>query len=248
MKTMIMLVILGVVAAVPVFAEEGGICAEPLITEETMPTELGKWELNLNFRYWKEKENDVEVWEIPTASLFYGIAERLSVEVTVPFLVRTGSGGKNSGLGDSGLAGKWLIKEETVSMPAFVLGLELGLPSGSEDRELGEGDMEYEPYLALYKDLIWTIVQGNVGYSYDGHKGKELEYGLALAFPAGKSLLLLAELNGSRTFEEKETELYATPGVKYEVREGLGLGLGMPLGLTGSSSDRGVVMKVMFEF
>lgn len=232
----------------PAFAEDGEICVEPLVTEETMPTELGKWAFNLNFQYWRKNGEDVNLWKIPTATLLYGIAERFSGEIKTPFLIRTGNDEKSSGAGDSELGFKWLIKEETVSGPAVVTGLELGIPTGSKEKELGEGRLGSKPYLAFFKDFTWTIVQGNIGYSYGWSKGKAIEYGLALAFPAGRSLLLLSELNGSRNLEENETELYATPGVKYEIKEGLGLGLGMPIGLTGSSFDRGAVMKMMFEF
>ncbi|HAT71379.1 MAG TPA: hypothetical protein DCS63_01005 [Elusimicrobia bacterium] len=248
MKIIIMLGILGFAAVPPLSAGESEICVEPIITEETMPTGLGKWELNLKFQYWRKDEADLNLWEVPAASLFYGISDRFSGEVTAPLLVRTENGERSSGAGDSGLGFKWLFSEETVSAPAFVLGLEIGLPTGSEDRELGEGRVEYEPYLAFYKDLLWAIVQGNIGYSYDWHKGTGIEYGLALAFPAGKSLLLMAEMNGARDFEENETELYATPGIKYEIKEGLGLGLGTPFGLTSGSFDRAVVIKAMFEF
>ncbi|MDD2804612.1 MAG: transporter [Elusimicrobiales bacterium] len=248
MKTIIILAILGLAPALRAAAEESEICAEPVITEETMPTALGQWELNLKFQYWREDKADVSLWEVPTASLFYGITDRFSGEVTAPLVVRTERGERSSGAGDTGLGFKWLAREETVSAPALVLGLELGFPTGSEDKELGEGKMEYEPYVAFYKDLLWTIVQGNLGYSYDWHKGTGLEYGLALAFPAGKSVLLMAELNGARDFEAKETELYATPGIKYEIKEGLGLGLGTPFGLTSGSFDRAVVLKAMFEF
>ncbi len=215
-----------------------------------MPTELGKRELSLCFEWWQKKENDLDLWKVPRVNLFYGIIENLSGEIALPFLFRVEKDEKNSGIGDTELGLKWLIKEETLSIPAFVLGLEVGLPTGDEKKELGEGEMECKPFLALFKDVVWVIIQGNIGYSlaWNEEQEKEIEYNLALAFPLAKNWLLFAELNGSRNLEEKENEIYLAPAVKYEIKEGIGLGIGLPVGLTDESFDQGVVIKTMFEF
>jgi hypothetical protein len=104
---------------------------DPLVTRNPTPER----ELELNVEYEKGDEGK-EVEAEVELSWRFGERVEASIEVPVPFLMPR-AGSDESGLGDITVGGKVLVFQ-SIDQPALVtVGLELGLPTGSESRGLG---------------------------------------------------------------------------------------------------------------
>lgn len=85
------------------------------------------------------------------ASLYYGVSSRLTVGGYLPFnqLSAESSGGpvefddSESGIGDAGLFGRFAAFKSASGATHFALGAEVTLPTGDEEKLLGNGDPTY---------------------------------------------------------------------------------------------------------
>lgn len=223
---------------------------EPIITEETLPNEVGEWDFRFSIEYAKGPKEE-RSGLLPRFQVFFGIARNLGGEIDLP-LAYTTEPSQAYGVGDAALSLKWLVVEPASRKPAVVLGLEVELPTGDADRELGEGAYEFEPFVALMKDFSQVNLQGSVGFSGraltsdspNSEGGKELTYNWAAAFPVHKKRIhLLAEVNGSVSLSGGENAVTLSPGFKYNLGKNMFIGIGTPVGLTRESRDFGVVVQ-----
>lgn len=87
---------------------------EPLLTDDPGTPGPNTWELNVAVAVTDLQEGTA--WEVPVASLGYGIGERVELAVAVPFVVVDNPGeGPQGGLGNVNLSGKWRFLDEAVN-------------------------------------------------------------------------------------------------------------------------------------
>lgn len=214
---------------------------EPILTEETLPNEPRELSLRLTTDY-RKKEGEVMA-VLPQVDVFYGLAERVGIELSVPMAYHKGEDGRAYGVGDVSIGLKYVIVEHQRNVPAVVVGLEAGFPTGSAERELGEGAYELSPFVALLKDFGPFSVQGNFGWERQvtGEREDQWIYNWALAVPVFKRKAhLLAEFNGDWGHHPSST---LSPGIKYEFKSETSVGLAIPIGLTGDAPDWGIVAQ-----
>ena len=153
------------------------------------------------------------------------------IEVPVLFLMPR-EGSDESGLGDITLGGKVLVLR-SIEQPALVtVGLDLGLPTGSESRGLG-GSFSVTPYFTAGAGLGPVDLIGDIGYTWilDGpDDGVEtFAVNVAVAYKGWRQVIPMLEVNlvtqtsggngGGEDEEEKGSDLvgkppvYLTPGV-----------------------------------
>jgi hypothetical protein len=219
---------------------EAGI-VEPILTEETLPNEPRELSLRLTTDY-RRKESEAVAF-LPRVDVFYGLVERVGVELTVPMAYHKGEAGRAYGVGDLSLGVKYVIVEHQRNVPAVVVGLEAGFPTGNQGRELGEGAYELTPFVALLKDFGPFSVQGNFGWARQvtAARADQWGYNWALAVPVcNRKLHLLAELNGDWGRFPSST---LSPGVKYNLKGETAIGLAVPIGVSGNAPDWGVVAQ-----
>ena len=200
---------------------------DPLVTRNPTPER----ELEVNVEYEKGAEGK-EVEAEVELSWRFGDRIEASIEIPVVFLMPR-EGSDESGLGDITLGGKVLVFQ-SIAQPALVtVGVELGLPSGSESRGLG-GSFSVTPYVTAGIGLGPIDLIGDIGYTWvvDGHDdGSEtLAVSLAAAYKGWRQVTPMLELsvvtqtrraNGSGEGDEGEEEpdlvgqpqVYLTPGV-----------------------------------
>jgi hypothetical protein len=199
---------------------------DPLVTRNPTPER----ELEVNVEYEKGAEGK-EVEAEVELSWRFGDRIEASVEIPVVFLMPR-DGSDESGLGDITLGGKVLVFQ-SIDQPALVtVGVELGLPSGSESRGLG-GSFSVTPYVTGGIGLGPIDLIGDIGYTWvvDGpDDGSEtLAVSLAAAYKGWRQVTPMLELSivtqtrhANRSGEDEEEEepdlvdkpqVYLTPGV-----------------------------------
>ncbi len=151
--------------------------AHPFITDDTGTQGRGKWQLELQGDFLRDKraadtgagpverKDRVDAY---TSVLSYGILENLDVQVGLSYLnTRTTENGittaDQGGMSDSTLELKWRFHEAD----GFSLALKPGLtlPTGNEDKGLGAGKTSWGvALLATYEAEAWTFL-GNIAYT-----------------------------------------------------------------------------------
>lgn len=225
--------------------DEGPEYAEPIVIEETYPNEPGEYDLRLSLER-KLQDEDGEravLWALPRAQFFFGITDRLGGEVAVSLLRREPSDDSATvGASNVELSAKYLLHENLEGRSATVLGMELELPNGDDDRELGDGKFEVAPFLAYLKDfptdhptVRHLLFQGNIGvhHTHGTREEDEAFYNLSLGVPLDPSdtLIFFLEAFGSvglHPSEGRETPMYVSPGLKFNFDEESFLSLGFP--------------------
>ncbi|MBI5324453.1 MAG: hypothetical protein HZB41_04125 [Ignavibacteriae bacterium] len=219
---------------------------EPILTEETLPNEVGEWDLRFNIDY-SRYDDEIDV-TLPHLLLFFGILEDIGTEVSIPFLYRKKSN-VEYGIGSISSSIKWKILEQSNWLPGIVLGVELGLPTNSFIEETEEKAWGISPYIAFIKKISDFSIQGNISRSVElPVSGNEKIYStnlnLALIYPViDESLYLLGELNSSwLAYQINET--WIAPGIKYFLRNEDCIAFAVPIG-TGNLSS---VFRFIFQY
>lgn len=235
---------------------------EPIAVEETYPNEVGEYAVRISLeRDRAEREGeDVAISVLPRAQIFFGIAERLGGEIEFSYLNRNPDGEHaTSGIGNLELAAKYLVHEDRERRRALVVGMEVELPTASESKELGEGKVEFAPFLAFLKELRpdrgprSLLVQGNVGFRHTRHGSDEdnVFYNLSIGVPVDASnnwYLFLESLGSVAVHDDGASPSYLAPGLKYAISEQLFVALGMPIGLNRDASNVQLLLQVQRGF
>jgi hypothetical protein len=230
--------------------KKGSEYVEPIITEETMPNDVGEWDFRFSGEYAKDSGNR-RSGLLPRFQAFFGIVKNLGAEIDVPIAYRKQSS-SSYGVGDVAVSFKWLVVEPGGRKPAIVLGLESGFPTGDTARQLGEGTYELTPFVALLKNFSRVTLQGNVGVSNriltsvadPDEERRAFTYNWTAAFPfRNKSIHLLAEVNGEVGLNQGAQIVAFSPGFKYQFNDRMFLGIAIPVGLTRETKKIGVVVQ-----
>jgi len=225
--------------------DAGAEFVEPILTEETLPNELGEWDLRVSCVYESDRtESPRNCWR---TQVFFGIAPRWGVELEAALTNAFGDRPEDA-RGELGTTLKYLLRAPRGRGPALALALEteaaLSRPESSE-----EGLVEFQPTFAFLQTLGLTTLQGNVGYAVrpgGSEPEKKAVYNLSFAVPWRQGRWnALAELAGSSG--DGSSEIAFSPGLKYGFRGGNFVALGVPVGLTSSSPDIGLVFQVQFS-
>ncbi len=222
---------------------------EPILIEETLPNEVGEWDLRFNFDFSKNEEDIITT--LPQVQLFFGIFKNIGGEISLPFIYRKEEVSEY-GLGSISTSLKWLVLRQSRIIPAIVLGFEVGFPTNSFAEESEERSFEYSPYIAFLKDFGKLSIQGNIGLATEipvagGEKNLETKLNVAFAHPYFDGKLdVIAELHSSWSKNE-ENELYASPGLRYYVNSKHSLAFAVPVNLNNSSVLR-MIFQYQFQF
>ena len=145
------------------------------------------------------------------------VGRRGHIEIGVPLASVLADGGRETGVGDVTLAGKYVLSTNRRAARILTGGLELTLPSGSEARGLGAPSAVFEPYLAAGATAGDLIVQAQLKIEVptrDARHETEVVYNLSVSrdlAPRPSTWSIGLELNGV------DDALAVTP----QVRKGL---------------------------
>lgn len=120
-------------------------------TETVYPQEKGEIQFTFSSKFNKSAER--KLFETPVA-VEYGLSDRWQVSLRMVRDESTNNcGGKNRGVGDLQIGTKYSWMNIGRSNFHAAVGFELGVPTGSVGKGLGEGNLEYQPYVVVAKDF-----------------------------------------------------------------------------------------------
>lgn len=225
-------------------------------TELVYPQEKGEFQLTLSSS-WKRVE-ELRALEVPLG-IEYGITESWQLSVEWRSLVSVFPPGKGpvQGIGDLEIATQRSFMSLGRSNFHAAVGLAVGFPTGDSARGLGEGAVEYEPYLLLARDFpalgrlqlfgqvaarATSGIQDEGPGVVDRGEAPAVDVHVGMLLPL-RFLVLTTELTGIGSAQK-----YLLPGMVWLLPGRWELGVGAALGLTGASDDFRLLMVTTYEF
>jgi len=183
-------------------------------------------------------------WALPV-SLEYGISDKLQIELEWVSYGQNNPSDEsaNSGVGDVKIGLQYSWMEILGSNVHLALGVELGIPLGDEEKELGEAEKSLETYLVLGANIsqeLHAFLQ--LGVEYPEHEGKERFVNLGLIGKLANDVAFTVEYNW------EEEQRYITPGLVWQPADDWELGIGLPLGVSDEADDYQLILHLIVEF
>lgn len=236
--------------------------AHPLITDDTGTQGRGRYELELNGQYDRDKELvdgasvKAATWQAG-ASLSYGLGDEADLVVGIPYQwLRTREDhavvSKEGGLSDATVELKWrFFQKEGLSL-AVKPGLRL--PTGREEKGLGAGRTGYQLYLIGSLEAAPWALHANGGYLRNENgigEEKDLWHAsLAATHDLGRGITLVANLGLERNPDRAagQDPAFFLGGVIYNLTDRLAFDLGVKYGLTDAETDWSLLAGVALRF
>lgn len=163
-------------------------------------------------------------------------------------------GGSRSGLGDLLLLGEYDALIETLDRPALVLGGKLKLPTASEDKGLGTGEVDVGATLELGKTVNHLYYYGRLGYTLIGEPSKTdfddpLLYEAGIGYEVNRDFFLAFSVVGETSIDDKvDNPLELAVIGNYGLPSALNLNGYLSLGLSDGSPDFGIGVGLLQKF
>lgn len=181
---------------------------------------------------------------------------------SVPYSWLRSDGMRASGIGDIYLNSRWQALFETNTMPAFAPRISLIVPSGNENRGLGDGSSGYQVNLPLSKIVADRVtLHANAGWTslfdVNGRRPTSYALGGSVIYAATREFNLMFEALHEWTESvdpagliERERAFTISPGIRYAFNLAAGqfvLGLAAPIEFSGGSTSYGAIFYLSFE-
>jgi hypothetical protein len=253
------------VACAVLFALAGTTyAAHPLITDDTGTQGKGKGQLEIIGEYGHDKEDGVTTksLEAPTIPfLSYGITDIMDLVLGLPYQrVKTEEGGASStvrGISDASIELKWRFYEKDGL--SFAVKPGLSLPTGDENKGLGNGKASYHAFLITTKDMAPWAFHFNVGYIRNEYKlqadedvnRKDLWHvSLASQVEVAKDLKAVANIGMERNPDKTSdtNPAFMLGGFIYTVTNSLDVDFGVKSGLNKPEMDYSYLAGITWRF
>jgi len=236
--------------------------AHPLITDDTGTQGKGKFQLEINGQYDREKENvagvSVKATGVETAAtLSYGIVDNVDLVLSLPYLWgREKEDGvvvyDEQGIGDAVLEAKMRLLEKD----KFSLALKPGIsfPTGDEDKGLGTGKIGGQIFLIASQEVEPFAFHANLGYIRNENDADERadiwHASLAATCEVIKNLNLVANVGIERNPDDEANDdpVFFVGGIIYSITENIDVDLGVKVGLTNPETDVTALAGVAIRF
>ena len=211
--------------------------AGPLDTEDTKTLDPGQVELELQGDY--EKSPDEKVSSL-TTTLNIGVLPGLEVDVDAPFvLLDPEDDSTRGGVGDVELTTKYRLLDETERRPAFMGAVVLRLPTGDENRELGEKGVDVHPLAIVSKTFGPLILTLNGGYTFVT-RDRDLDFWVvtgSFEYEITHAWSLVGEVVSELSAQQRGDVLVLRAGTVLAITEGIEVYTAVGFGLTRDSPD-----------
>jgi hypothetical protein len=188
----------------------------PLVIDDAAPVPVNHIELEFGL-YGKRFDSGEQDHTRPAIGLAYGVYPEVEIGMTLRRVDRHGTQSHSHGFEDLHLTTKYRIIEETPSLPAFAVDLDIKLPTAN--RSKGKSDQSFR--MSVTKNLYSVAAHLNLGYaliqSPSGDKLRNrIHGGAATEWLFRPGFALVAEIfAASRQAQGLSNELEFQLGVKY---------------------------------
>jgi len=207
------------------------------------PQEQHELQATFSPRFHKGQEENL--WILPV-SIEYGVTDAFQLGAGWEAYKHSDPDDEPSeqGIGDVEVEAMYSWMSIADSPVHAALAMEVVIPTGDEDKGLGEGSTVYEPIAILAADL--DVLHGgqiflNVGAEID-RNGSEKFVNVG-AFMAVNNWVPSLEWNRS----EEQEDRYLTPGLTWTSGRAWNIGLGVPVGLKDEADDYRVILQIVHE-
>jgi cobalt/nickel transport protein len=172
--------------------------ARPLTTEDAWTVEKGEFQLEAGFDALRQDNHDRAY--SPSLTLTYGLLERMDLGIGSGYIFsHPKEGERENGMADTEIKLKYRWIDEKIWRPALAVSGILKIPTASESKGLGSGQIDFDINAILTKNLSkrW-VVHLNLGYIFIGedHVNNELKYSVATEFVLTEKWVLVGEIAG----------------------------------------------------
>ncbi len=242
---------------------------QPFITDDTDTTPKGKFHFEFSNEFdWLQRSSFPNLRQnTADFELDYGLFENVEIGIATPLLTIFNAPGTVpktvSGIGDTNVSLKYnfLRERENSRRPALAIGLNLELPTGDADRQLGSGLADLYLNGILQKSLTKnTKLRLNGGVLFSGNettgavgiktRGTVLTAGSSIVRQFNSKLQLGLELTGAmaKDLQLGKGELRSTLGGNYQLRENVSLDFGIIGGKYEASPRVGLQIGLSVDF
>lgn len=255
-----LLCLVGITSVCPIAAaqeEREKPIEEFLTAEPTYVESRGEIQLGAAFDYRRPADD----WRVPVL-VEYGFTDRIEAEVEASCLSVPRDGSRNLGPGDVELGLHYALRRD-VAKVAITLGAVVGFPTGDEAKGLGAGETSLE--LLGIAGVRLGRAELHVTGMLEIEEEAEPALDVAAVYPRGNLRFTLEAnvLRGggmSRAAAREPAEdpgeavgkdrawVVATPGMFHRPSPEFEYGIGVPIGLTSTAPDWGIIGRLTIEF
>ena len=222
--------------------------AHPLITEDTGTQGAGRWQLEVNAE-WARERSGTERFRafLPAATIAYGFAESADVQVTLPWLRERSGGETRRGALDTAIEVKWRFLESGPLSLALMPGVTL--PTGRDEQGFGAGRARWGSLLIASWEADRWAIHSHAGYlrNRNDHGEREslrhLSASVWLKPTEALKLVLDRSYDTNPDRESRGTIRQTIAGVIYSIGEDLDLDAGYRRGDTDRAWLAGVTVR-----
>lgn len=231
--------------------------AHPLITDDSGTQGKGRYQLELNGEFGKDREEGVktETFDIK-AIISYGVTENIDLVLTLPYhkiKIKEEDAKKSSeGLSDIGLELKWRFYEKDGLSLALKPGLTL--PTGDEDNGLGTGKATLSLFfITTYEQHPWAV-HFNAGYIRNENiidERKDIWHlSLAGTFEVIENLKIVGNIGVERNTDKvsRTDPAFILAGLIYSLSKDLDIDMGVKAGLNEAETDYSLLAGLTWRF
>ncbi|KAF0144915.1 MAG: hypothetical protein FD156_1486 [Nitrospirae bacterium] len=251
--------------------------AHPLISDDTGTQGKGKFQLEVNSEFTYEKERqykaDEDKWETKKETggelatiLSYGITDNVDVVLGLPYqwkktridnVVTTDKTEQGDGISDMSLEVKWRFYEKDGL--SFAMKPGLILPTGNENKGLGNGRDSYAFTFITTKEMEPLAFHLNLAYAHSEYKLQEdkeanrrdiWHASLASEVEAVKNLRVVANIGMERNLDKTSNThpAFILGGLIYSILENFDVDFGIKGGLNKPETDYSILAGIAWRF
>lgn len=224
-------------------AQETPSLQELFQSETVIPQEENELQITLAPQF--VREADGRGWRVPLR-MEYGLTNSFQIQADWLAYVSNRPDDEPAvhGTGDVEVGGRYTWMHVAGSNAHAALGLDFTIPTGDEDKDLGEGTFAATPvFIAAYDlaSLPGAQLLANVGAEIRESATTEWFVNLAAIAPVGPAFATME-------WNIAEHENFLTPGLVWHPAGNLEFGVGVPIGLSGRPDRYRVIVSFTVEF
>lgn len=220
--------------------------AHPLITDDSGTQGQGRYQLELNGEFGKDKEAGAKTETVDIKTIIsYGVTENIDLVLTLPYQkikIKEEEWIESSeGVSDIGLELKWRLYEKGGWSLALKPGLTL--PTGNEDKGLGTGKVTLSLFfITTYEQSPWAV-HFNAGYIRNENIIEERKdiwhLSMACTYEVIEDLKIVGNIGIERNTEKESSTdpAFILVGLIYSLSKDLDIDTGVKVGLNEAETD-----------